>query len=40
MADARHAENRFWPHSAADCAISVKFCVRSVFPQNLGKWDR
>jgi len=27
MADGRHIENRFWPYSAADYPISVKFCV-------------
>jgi len=32
MADGRYIENSFFGHnSAADCPISVKFCVRSNF---------
>ena len=37
MADGRHFKNRFLCHnSAADCPISVKFCVGSIFSQNFG----
>ena len=37
MADGRHIENVFGHNSAADCSISVKFCVGKLyFLQNLG----
>jgi len=37
MADGRHIENVFGHNSAADCSISVKFCVgKQFFSHNLG----
>jgi len=34
VADGRHIENRFSYNSAADCPISVEFCVGSSFSSN------
>ena len=39
MADV-HRFKVFWPNSAADCPISVKFCVGKQFCTEFRQWDR
>jgi len=41
MADGCHTENRFFGHKlAADCPISVKFCMEKRFLSEFPQWDR
>jgi len=41
MVDGSHSENRFFGHhSAADCPISVKFCVGKQFFREFLQWNR